>query len=487
MSTRLVLTIFLTALSSRGLHGQSAGTFSVTGSMTTARAWHTATLLPDGRVLIAGGENVPATATASAEIYDPSTGTFRGIGNMTVARSEHTATLLANGKVLIAGGDGSQKTSGPDGPHLTAELFDPKTETFTATGYMVADRSYAHVAARLPDGRVFFVASEYTGAGAQIYDPSTGTFAAAASPYSVSFGISTATSLTDGRVLVNLGDDLRGELYDPQAGGFSLTFGARVPWVGGPAVALLNGQVLFPGGYDPYYLESAVAEVYDPSNQFFVPVGNLTAPRMYQSATLLPDGSALVAGANGDDGNGLNFALASAELYDPVKKVFTRTGDMNTARGLHTATLLKNGKVLITGGIQAVPIAGRVDIASAEIYTPASLIAAPVLFSLSGDGNGQGAIWHAATGAIASKDSPAVAGEILSLYTNNLAPGGAIPPLVAVGGKIARVTYFGAAPGYPGYFQVNFQQPSGVVPGTAIPVHLSYLDRWTNEVTIGAQ
>ena len=115
------------------------------------------------------------------------------------------------------------------------------------------------------------------------------------------------------------------------------------------------------------------------------------------------------------------------------------------------------------------------------------LIPAPRLFSLPGDGRGQGAIWHAATGEIASPSSPAVAEEVLSLYATTLVDGGRIPPQVAIGGRLAETLYFGSAPGYPGYTQVNFRMPSGVAPGPAAPVRLTYIGRPSNEVTIGVQ
>jgi uncharacterized protein (TIGR03437 family) len=108
-----------------------------------------------------------------------------------------------------------------------------------------------------------------------------------------------------------------------------------------------------------------------------------------------------------------------------------------------------------------------------------------VLFVLSGDGRGQGAIWHAATGQAASPGSPANAAEILSMYTTSLADGGVIPPQVAIGGQLADVLHFGVAPGYPGYYQVNFRVPGGVAPGSAVSVRLNYIGRPSNEVTIG--
>jgi hypothetical protein len=133
---------------------QPPGKFTPTGNMTAPRSWHTATLLPNSKVLIAGGAGPTFNVTlTSAELYDPSTGTFTAAGNMTTPRSEHTATLLPNGKVLIAGG---ARDSSPDGNYLpvaSAELYDPSTGIFAATGSMTAAR-IGHAATLLPDGRV---------------------------------------------------------------------------------------------------------------------------------------------------------------------------------------------------------------------------------------------------------------------------------------------------------------------------------------------
>jgi uncharacterized protein (TIGR03437 family) len=150
---------------------------------------------------------------------------------------------------------------------------------------------------------------------------------------------------------------------------------------------------------------------------------------------------------------------------------------MSAAHFYHTATLLDDGTVLIAGGPSV----------TADIYHPTVLIPAPALISLSGDGRGQGAIWHASTGQVASADNPAIAGEALSMYIANLDSGGVILPQVAVGGHLANVLYFGGAPSYPGYNQVNFALPTDVRPGATIPVRLTYLGRSSNEVTIGVR
>jgi hypothetical protein len=214
----------------------------------------------------------------------------------------------------------------------------------------------------------------------------------------------------------------------------------------------------------------------------FTPAPNMITPRCLHTATLLLDGRVLVAG-----GAGLNDeSTASAELYDPATGLFAATGSMTVPRSFHTATLLNDGRVLIAGGLHHVGF-GWPPLASAEVYTPVSMIPAPVLFSLSLDAGGQGAIWHSTTGEIASAGHPAVAGEPLSMYTNNLMDGAVIPPRVIVGGRLAEILYFGAAPGYPGYYQVNFRVPAGVAPASAVTVRLNYIGRGSNAVTIAVR
>ena len=248
------------------------------------------------------------------------------------------------------------------------------------------------------------------------------------------------------------------------------------------ASLLMNGTVLITGGGNSDPGDSlAEAELYDPFTGAFAATGRMKVCRFWHSSTLLPDGSVLIAGGDGRycaDTPQVFSSLASAELYDPSGKVFAGIDNLTRARQNHTATLLNDGTVLIAGGLDFGNSAIAYDyVIRAELYQPALLIAGPRLFSLLGDGRGQGVVWHPETGQITSPDNPAVAGEALSMYTTSLADGAVIPPQLAIGGHLAEILYFGNAPGYPGYDQVNFRVPNGVASGSAISVRLTYLGR----------
>jgi hypothetical protein len=342
------------------------GVFVPTGSMTLARSGHTATLLPNGKVLIAGGDN--HGDLASVELYDPVAGTFTATGSMTAGREFHTATLLGNGKVLIAGGCcGATYLA-------SAELYDPSAGTFTATGSMTVARAY-HTATLLPNGKVLIVggfSSSVAGdpalASAELYDPSTGTFTATGSMTTARSSHS-ATSLGNGKVLIaggmilGQGKELASaEVYDPVAGTFTATGSMTTARAGHTAILLNDGEVLIIGDYSN---DLGSVELYDPVAGTFTATGSMTVARGYHTATLLSNGNVLIAGGR----NYSHGALASAELYDPVAGTFTATGSMTVGRYSHTATLLPTGRVLIAGGMND---SGAPDsspyLASAELY-----------------------------------------------------------------------------------------------------------------------
>lgn len=482
MSTRTMVAILFTAGS---IKAQLPGTFAPTGYLTTERTSHTATLLTSGKVLIAGGWATLSgwPVWASAELYDPSAKTFSATGSMTTPRTGHTATLLPDGTVLIAGGGATEDVGYGGSAQASAELYDPSAGTFVASGSMTDGRS-EHTATLLNTGQVLITGGyNYATAGiqnylatAELYDPLTGRFTATGS-MNAARAWHTVTLLANGEVLIDGGGDgdsePNPELYDPVSGTFNITGPSLEPGylIPGSASLLPNGEVLetlaLPGDF------ASQAELYDPTAGTFTATANMTTDRGYRTATLFPDGKVLI------DGRDETHFGGSSELYDPVTGSFiATTGMFPQSEEGHTATLLPDGSVLLAGGW----ICCGFSVANAEIYAPVVQTPAPVLYAL--PGGTEGAIWHADTGQIASSQNPAGAGDVLATYTTNLFEGGVIPPQIAVGGSLAEILFFGDAPGYPGYYQVNFRIPNGVAPGSAVSVRLIYLSRPSNAVTV---
>jgi hypothetical protein len=330
---------------------QAAGSsWSFTGSLYTTRAYHTATLLPGGKILVAGGiaAYYGHVTADSAELYDQATGTWSNTGNLNAARSGHTATLLPNGKVLVAGGiDCFVKFQADHCSWVNStELYDPATGTWSSTGNLNAAREY-HTATLLPNGKVL-VTGGYDGRflnSAELYDPATGTWS-----YTGNLNTSryrpTATLLPNGKVLVVGGYNLNSaELYDPATGIWTSTGNLNAAQSDQTATLLPNGKVLVAGGGD--------AELYDPATGTWAYTGNSGVG----AATLLLNGKVLGVGGN------------TAELYDPTTGTWSITGSLNTARRGQTATLLPNGQVLVAGGVDDLGFPGHIT-NSAELYDP---------------------------------------------------------------------------------------------------------------------
>ncbi len=341
----------------------TAGVFVATGSMTTPRALHTATLLPGGKVLITGGISAPFVFLASAELYDPNMGRFAATGGLTVPRINHTATLLQNGKVLIVGG--SIAITGEPVVTGSAELYDPETGTFATTGSMGAARS-GHVATMLPDGKVLVAGGNGDPAyspllSAEIFDPSVGTFMPTGRM--VSSDAVMAQLLPNGMVLID-GSSAPADaaLFDEIAGVFTLTGNMTMDRGGGFSATLLQtGNILVAGGDST----GKSAEIYVPAAGTFIATGSMSASKSGPTGTLLPNGTVLVAGGVGASGLA---STASAELYDAGTGAFSATASMTAPRCLHTATLLPNGMVLVAGGKASLDGDVANDMASAELY-----------------------------------------------------------------------------------------------------------------------
>jgi hypothetical protein len=337
-----------------------AGFRVLNSSTVEPRISPTATLLPNGKVLIAGGSCVRSSVCngfdplASAELFDPVTETFSATGSMSIARTGHTATLLNNGTVLITGGEN---------PGLgfldTAEIYDPATGNFALVRNMAQPR-YGHTASLLGDGRVL-IAGGYSGDSAfpsimptaEIYDPATQSFSPAGGmPKEAAFH--TASVLLDGTVLVVGGDGntcpgagIGIAIFDPASNTFTAGPNLASPRAQHTATTLNDGRVLITGGVDPCGFSGfryATAVVFDPATSTFSPEQFMREPRSGHSATLLADGKVLVVGS-------------MAELFDPATGSFAITGDPNVPRdGGGRATRLSDGRVLFIGSGSAAEI-----------------------------------------------------------------------------------------------------------------------------------
>jgi hypothetical protein len=309
-----------------GLSTSRVGSVTPASPMLEPRSGQTATLLPDGKVLVAGGMRRNQDFYKSAELYDPATGRFQPTGEMSIGRVGHIAVLLRSGKVLVAGG--WVGNGGTD----SAELYDPATGKFTAIAKLTVRR-----------------------------------------------GRPSATLLATGDVLIAGGEErdneslASAEIFQVKALAFQRTGSMHHARVSHTATLLGDGLVLIAGGYAGGV--SASAELYDPKNGVFTETGSLGTARCKHTAGLLPDGRVLIAG--GSDSRGWSGNLSSAEVYDPRTRKFTAASStMNDSRFKlpDEAVQLPSGKLLIAGGNREVevydPASGRFLLAAGQLDEP---------------------------------------------------------------------------------------------------------------------
>jgi hypothetical protein len=296
-------------------------------------------------------------------LYDPDADDWQVVSARYPARFGHTATLLSDGRVLVAGGEGARGNVGP------VTLFDPVAEEWRPGPAMAVPRRW-HTSTLLPDGRVLVVGG-YAEAdvtdSAELFDPGTGAWARAA-PLRYARQRHSATLLPDGRILVVGGDDggprIRGEveIYDPDSDTWSEGARLEMPRLMHSATLLSNGSVLVVGGSDGFNSLRSTA-LYDPQADEWSPGDDLAEPRFDHSATLLADGKVMVAG--GWDSHGIEEGwLDSVEVYDPAGGRWRDLGMLGSKRVGHRAALLLDGRVLLTGGYNE-----GGSLASAEIFS----------------------------------------------------------------------------------------------------------------------
>ena len=354
--------------------------WSQTGSLQSARQWHSATLLQNSQILVAGGKGVGGAFPANAELYDPNTGTWGPAGSLANPRIFHSATLLSDGRVVVAGGQYPCCIA-----QQTVEIYDPATGQWTAGPPLNKGRD-AHSATLLQDGRILVAGGEGACPGgggficvlssAEIYDPGTNKWSVTG-PMVLPRLAHTATLPPNGQVLVAGGvgastltqyGSARCQVYDPSIGTWSLTGQMSVRRGDFTANLLPSGEVLAAAGGADMVTGRNTAELYNPQSGTWGPTGSLHEAREQQASAKLANGRVLVAGGTGVCGVNCP-TLSSAELYDPSSGTWAWAGHMAYRRRAHQATTLASGLVLVEGGVPTEAF-GAPPLASAELFTP---------------------------------------------------------------------------------------------------------------------
>jgi hypothetical protein len=320
--------------------------------MTTARAFHTATLLHDGSVLVAGGQKGWGLILDSSELFDPSTGQWTPTGDMNVARRGATATLLPNGKVLVAGG---QSAYGQE--FTSAELYDPPTRSWSPTAAMHVGR-YQHEAQLLTDGRVVVFGGYQQNTTAEtptteIYDPAAGTWTQVGDMNHRHADFFSAL-LPGGRIVAAGGCEYgycpgfitpSTEIFDPATETWTLAADMPEPKALATMTALQDGRAVVAGGVAPPWSETAAVEVYDPATALWTFAAPIASPRERVTQALLPNGQILAVGGGGWSGK-----VTTSQVYDPATDTWRAAGAMHEGRSGTPGVTLSDGRVLVGGG-----------------------------------------------------------------------------------------------------------------------------------------
>ena len=476
-------------LASSELFDPVSGSWSLTGSLATARLYHTLTVLPTGKALAAGGYGAGLVSLATCELFDPAAGTWAATGSMATARTSQTATLLPSGKVPAAAG----YNSGGNVSLATAELFDPAAGSWTPTGSLTGIR-YGHTAALLATGKVLIEGGNNNSSGdvatAELYDPNLGTWSGTGA-LNVAREQHTSTVLPNGKVLVSAGTTNSGttasaELYDPSAATWSLTGSLSSARRYHSATLLPNGKVLVAGGYTNNVGTLPTSVIYDSAAASWVTGPSLNTPRNQHTAVLLPSARVLVAGGQNETGQ-----LASAELA-----LYTEH-DYRQSSSAQPAVTAINGQQIFpvtvtTGSLVAVSGSSLTGVSqgSSGYYDSDAAANLPRVYLRSFDG---GSYWGSSAQLIDVTTSvyanPLSAGALSFTVPSSLAPGDYLfwvqSNAVPSDAKILRVLSPTASYGVGARLGLSGQRrglhaqpaPQGLVPGPCLGHHQRRPDR----------
>ena len=334
--------------------GTTTGTWTAPAAMNSERLRQSATLLPNGQVLVAGGyigSSYSSGTLATTEIYNPATDSWSPAASMTTARWAAGSTLLPNGKVLVVGGGGTNGLA-----LASAEIYDPAANTWSSAGTMSAGR-WLPTTILLPSGKVLVAGGTWASANAELYDPATNTWSLAGSVGILLQGQRGAL-LANGQVLITGGENnnfnvvANCELYNPSTNTWTSAASMANTRDEGTLTLLPNNLLLAVGGFNNSTNSSnnvnSSAEIYNPATNTWSPAASMNAARGLQTATLTPSGQVFVSGGEGPTSN-----LSSAEIYNPSSNSWSSVAPMATSRYFQSATLLPSGQILVAGGNSA--------------------------------------------------------------------------------------------------------------------------------------